>query len=76
MIELDQGLFKWKTTKNYIKRKIFTMENCHISVQWPVLFIIYVNEIPDSLQFFCKKFADDTKVYAALDKRSDQESLQ
>ena len=73
---MDQGLFKWKTTKNYIIWKMFTMENSHISVLGPVLFIIYVNDIPDSLQFLCKKFADDTKVYASLDKRSDQESLQ
>ena len=46
------------------------------SVLGPILFIIYVNDIPDSLQNFCKIFADDTKVYAAVDKRSDQESLQ
>ena len=46
------------------------------SVLGPILFIIYVNDIPDSLQHFCKIFADDTKVYAAVDKRSDQESLQ
>ena len=41
-----------------------------------ILFIIYVNDIPDSLQNFCKFFADDTKVYTAVDKKSDQESLQ
>ena len=42
----------------------------------PIRFIIYVNDIPDSLQHVCKIFADDTKVYTAVDKRSDQESLQ
>ena len=46
------------------------------SVLGPVLFIIYVNAIPDSLQNFCKIFADDTKIYAAVEKISDQESLQ
>ena len=42
----------------------------------PVLFIIYVNDLPDSLESFCKIFADDTKSYTAVDKRSDQEKLQ
>ena len=46
------------------------------SVLGPILFIIYVNDIPGSLQNICKIFADDTIVYAAMDKRSDQESLQ
>ena len=48
------------------------------SVLGPILFIIYVNDIPDSLQNICKFFADDTIVYAAVDKRSDhrKKSLQ
>ena len=41
-----------------------------------VLFIIYVNYMPDSLESFCKFFADDTKVYTAVGKKSDQERLQ
>ena len=36
------------------------------SVLGPVLFIIYVNDMPDSLQNFCKIFADDTKIYTAV----------
>ena len=46
------------------------------SVLGPILFIIYMNDVPDSLENFCKIFADDTKIYTAVDKRIHQESLQ
>ena len=46
------------------------------SVLGPVLFIIYVNDMPDSLESFCKIFADDTKVYTAVGEKTDQEKLQ
>ena len=42
----------------------------------PVLSIIYVNDMPDSLVNFCKFFADATKVYTAVGKNSEQERLQ
>ena len=46
------------------------------SVLGPVLFIIYVNDIPDSLNSFCKIFADDTKLYTAVEDKRDQIKLQ
>ena len=46
------------------------------SVHGPILFIIHMNDVPDSLENFCKIFADDTKIYTAVDKRIHQESLQ
>ena len=47
------------------------------SVLRPVLFITYVNDMPDSLESLCKIFADDTKVYTAVgEKKTDQEKLQ
>lgn len=46
------------------------------SVLGPVLFIVYVNDIPDSLNSFCKIFADDTKLYTAVGNKKDQERLQ
>ena len=46
------------------------------SVLGPVLFIIYVNDTPDSLESFCKIFAVDTKVYTAVGEKTDQKKLQ
>ena len=43
------------------------------SVLGPLLFILYVNEIPEILQGTAKLFADDTKVY---DKACKKDSLQ
>ena len=32
------------------------------SVLGPILFILYINDLPDCVQSYCKIFADDTKV--------------
>lgn len=46
------------------------------SVLGPVLFIIYMNDMPDALLSFCKIFADDSKIYVPVNSRADQEKLQ
>ena len=33
----------------------------------PILFLIYINDLPDVVSNFIKLFADDTKIYAADD---------
>ena len=33
------------------------------SILGPLLFIIFINDLPDCVQSICKIFADDTKVY-------------
>ena len=35
------------------------------SVLDPILFILYVNDLPDKVKSYCKIFADDTKLYVA-----------
>ena len=42
------------------------------SVLGPVLFIIYINDMPDMLRKYCKMFADDTKLYSAIETTDDQ----
>ena len=42
----------------------------------PVLFIMYINDKPDQLKKFCKMFADDAKIFSAVETPNDQEELQ
>ena len=46
------------------------------SVLGPVLFIIYINDLPDVIDSVCKIFADDTKIYRRIHSKTDQEMLQ
>ena len=46
------------------------------SVLDPILFTIYINDLPDVVQNIAKLFADDTKVYAVVNKEEKQHSLQ
>lgn len=46
------------------------------TVLGPLLFLAYVNDLPDQLQSCSMMFADDTKVYRRVSDHSDQEALQ
>jgi len=46
------------------------------SVLGPVLFIIYINDLPEAVKNFAMLFADDTKLYAVVNNDEDHESLQ
>ena len=41
------------------------------SVLGPLLFILYVNDLPDSIQSFMGIFADDTKIYRPITSSND-----
>ena len=36
------------------------------SVLGPLLFLVYINDLPDGIQSVCSMFADDTKVYGSV----------
>ena len=46
------------------------------SVLGPLLFIMYVNDLPDEVQSFTKLFADDAKLYKDLQNLEDFEMIQ
>ncbi len=45
------------------------------SVDGPVLFVVYVNDLPRSLCVPSKLYADDTKVFARLEKGNEMEGI-
>ena len=42
----------------------------------PVLFIVYINDLPDVIQSLCQLYADDTKVYNKVDNETLRQQLQ
>ena len=46
------------------------------SVLGPLLFLLYVNELPDWIKSKLKMFADDTKVWHRIKKDTDSIALQ
>ena len=46
------------------------------SVLGPLLFIIYINDMPDLLEHFCKLFADDSKLIGIIKNSFDSISFQ
>jgi hypothetical protein len=46
------------------------------SVLGPILFVIYINDLPDEVSSTAKLFADDTKLYAPISSEQDCETIQ
>ena len=46
------------------------------SLLGPVLLIIYINDMPETIRSKCKLFADDRKLYLTIKSRNEQEIIQ
>jgi hypothetical protein len=46
------------------------------SVLGPILFLIFINDLPDVITCTAKPFADDTKLYSVINGRNDETQLQ
>ena len=46
------------------------------SVLGPILFVIYINDLPDAVDSRIKMFADDTKIYRRIEGETDCDALQ
>lgn len=46
------------------------------SVLGPVLFVLFINDLPDVVENLCSIYADDTKIYGSVDTQEDFQSLQ
>ena len=42
----------------------------------PILFVIFINDMPKLIKNYCKLFADDAKLYARITYKDDNASLQ
>ena len=46
------------------------------SVLGPIIFLIYINDLPDNIRSTCKVFADDTSLFShGLNKDTSQDEL-
>ena len=64
---VDGEKSKWSDVKSGIPQG---------SVLGPLLFVIFINDMPQSLSSVCKMFADDAKIYKELNSEEDCNSLQ
>ena len=46
------------------------------SVLGPILFVIYINDLPENVESRVKKFVDYTKVYRQMRRVEDEKSMQ
>ena len=71
----------WKVRKKWCLmdptgNELMSLAEYSNGVHGPILFTIYINNLPDIVQNVAKLFADDTKLYATVINTNDERKLQ
>ena len=66
-VVLNQTASKWRRVYSGVPQG---------SVMGPILFRIYINDLPDYVKSSCEIFANDTKIYAKVGNMADIEKIQ
>ena len=66
-VRVEQEFSSWVPVKSGIPQG---------SVLGPLLFVIFINNMPDMIDSMCLLFADDAKIYRAIASQEDKETLQ
>ena len=66
-VRVEQGYSSWNQVKSGIPQG---------SVLGPILFVIFINDMPGVVESFCQLFADDAKVFRNICSSEDNKKLQ
>ena len=76
---MGKRLFEWETPKSNVRQKKLRMEGSNFWSTTGVClrpYTLYIHDMPDQLKKFCKMFADNAKIFSAVETTNDHGELQ
>ena len=79
--EIDSVFFEWAPPKSWFRGcstswSDVTSRVPRGSILGPLIFVIFINDLPEVIEGYCKIYADDSKIIRAIEDESSAESLQ